>query len=316
MKAIKKLLYNNPNVDIPLFQFVLVRMDVNSVLEWTATVAEGISQCKKPPSSWGDEFVLAITGGQHTYTAIKEILAADADFFVRNSKHANIDGKVYAIGALAMFDLLFKAAMRNQDSCMINRSKVVKESAVDTMRNNLISRCQEFGDLTAPEWLAIPDVVWAVLNLRLEHNRVGSTVENDSWLQKFSAARCVSKADKEKNALEDDVNLGDTTGAELRLIFECQDVSRFEKVVSLPNVEWRLFRSILTMDAKGALRDQENQIVTKSVFQVKPFLDLAQLRLPDVQRLLAKVKNNEIGLKDLKENIKAVQVLYYYLFVT
>ena len=308
-------------MDLQRFQFWVVILKEGNEADWGVSKADFKKYCEgKDVEQWPARYMLAITGGQHTWTALKQIRKKDPEFFTNYPKHAVLHGQVFFPGGLLMYESVFTSAMREGKASMVEGSRVLKDEAGP--KSFLQELLPEFESLTPGEWLAIPTLRKTVILLGKEHNMMGALMPEDTYWQKFYSARQLLRSKKKKGvprALEanlyqseaDDVDKYQVE-EELKTIFGVQDLALFMPILEWTKVPWAKFAQILKMDSLGSLSDQSKQKVKASKFVLKTFQSLAKLEDDDAIQLMEEVIAGDLTMAELKIRIHEMKVIYHF----
>ena len=257
VENIVKWITDNPHMDCTLSQFLI--MDKFAT---PAKVKDLINQHGE------GALVCGITGGQHTLTARRKILASDPGFFkrVKAFGHLNIKGHLYAFGNLSILQQYFleKRKQRKAWYSPDSNQRIFKDAK--EARAEMIALVPELADMTDEEISIIPTYELAAIDLSLEHNFLQKTHLEETLLQKLVRGRQCAEthAMSEGRSIKEDVDSEFLAG--VKKVFLVKDKGTtisYAKLVCMNEEVWQMLVELVGKDDKG-------EILAKPQAQRKP----------------------------------------------
>ena len=329
IKELQTFFLENPNKDMMIGQVIC--------MEKEAVPEEVLADLKKKKRL----FKYGISGGQHSRKAIVRLAQAHGDreaFFKDHPKLRRFQVKVFAMGALAEYDRLFDLASKGDQATAFFDSGTKmryfhEDSDPFVCWEKLKSKdkyTMALDKLTVDEKAHMPTVVDAMIELRMEHNEMGSS-SDASWTQKLVGARTVwvesiktrdppepTASEKEKVEHEQFLvrlksQLNVTAGS---------SAMKYKNILDLSNDSWMLLEKILELDTSLALRDHsatkvgDNKFLkgkTAPVFNIQYMLNLCNLctspeKAKEVEDVLRNVASCMIPFASIPLQINLIKV--------
>lgn len=329
---LEKFFLENPHKDMMIGQVIC--------MEKTAVPEEVLADLKKKKRV----FKYGISGGQHSRAAITRLAEKSGDanaFFKEHPKLRRFQVKVFAMGALAEYDRLFDLASQAEVATAFfdggTKMRYFHEEADPFFcRDKLGTRdkyTQAFENLTVDEKAHMPTVADAMIELRMEHNEMGSS-SDASWYQKLVGARTVwvesvkTREAPEPNATENEKAEHEQFLTRLKSqlnVVVGSSALKYKNILDLGNESWKLVEEILELDTALQLRDHtstktaDNKLVkakTAPVFNIQYLLNLCNLctspeKANEVEAVLKSVADAIIPFGSIPVQINLIKVNLY-----
>jgi hypothetical protein len=301
----------------------------------------------------------AITGGQHTVRSIRDISKSDpyADsepsdtekvqiekFFADRPKLRKFQAKVYTMGHLKEFNRLFSVGMKaSPPTVEYDNLKKIRHFQPDSDPFVIWEKSGEKGKhfimttLTVEEKLHLPELNAAMMQLRIEHNAMGTSSEA-SWLQKLENARLVWTKTKQTTDPGTDATVQlkqefDYFTSSLKSELAVQSVQsalKYKNILSLEASSWESLVVILEKDSELKLLDHQpirtgeftfKKGAKKPVFNIQSLLLLCSIdskttpdRDVEIQSVLQSIANGKIKFVTIKAQVDLIKVLLLQIF--
>ena len=300
------------------------------------------------------QYQYAITGGQHTVRSIRDISKSDPDedtvlsdtekvqiekFFADRPKLRKFQAKVYTMGHLKEFNKLFSVGMQvSPPTVEYDNLKKIRHFHPDSDPFVIWEKSGNKGKhfimttLTVEERLHLPDCNEAMMQLRIEHNSMGTSSEA-SWLQKLENARLVWTKTKQTTDPGPDATVQlkqafDYFTSSLKSELGVQSVHsalKYKNILSLDDSSWESLVAILEKDSELQLLDHQpirtgeftfKKGAKKPVFNIQSLLTLCSIdskttpdRDVEIQSVLRSIANGQIKFVTIKAQVDLIKVL-------